>query len=80
MRNAGYQSIKKIDDQEYLYFMYYNECGKQVTKYCGKKGTIRAEIVAIKTELANVTRILDDTNKYTIELRKKYNYLLKQSN
>ena len=57
MIGSGTRSVKKIDGKEYLYYMYYDDDGKRITKYCGRYQTDPAELAALEIELENLSRM-----------------------
>ena len=78
MIGSGGRSIKKVHDREYLYFAYYDDNGKQYSKYCGPNGTDQAELVALKTEIESIKHLQIQTSKYLTQLQKKYAKLQKK--
>ena len=78
MIGSGGRTIKKVHDREYLYFAYYDDSGKQYSKYCGRNGTDQAELIALKTEIESIKHLQIQTSKYLEQLKKKYIKLQKK--
>ena len=78
MIGMGSRSVKKIDGNEYLYYMYYDDDGKKITKYCGPNNTDPAELVALETELENLLRMHEVAKLLIAQIRVKRDKIKKR--
>ena len=77
VEKSGIRSIKKINGIEYLYYMYCDSGGHQISKYCGRDGTDRAEVTALKTELDVLHRLETELQSERVKTRKRIERLKK---